>query len=51
MENIDYFIWFFRTTELLAALYLILIGLYTIGWYQLTKQPIEQLKEWPRFLF
>lgn len=49
MENIDYFIWFFRITELLAALYLILIGLYTIGWYQLTKQPIEQLKEWPSF--
>ena len=49
MENISYFIWFFRFTEVLAALYLILIGLYTIGWYQLKKQPIERIKEFPFF--
>ena len=49
MENINYFIWFFRITEVLAALYLILIGLYTIGWYQLKRRPIERLTELPLF--
>lgn len=49
MENINYFIWFLRLTEVLAGLYLILIGLYTIGWYQHKRRPIERLTEWPFF--
>ncbi|MCK9450738.1 MAG: glycosyltransferase [Bacteroidales bacterium] len=49
MENIHYFIWFFRLTEVLAGMYLILIGVYTIGWYQTKRQPVERLTDWPFF--
>jgi len=49
MENVHYFVLFFRLAEVLAGLYLILIGLYTIGWYQLKRQPVERLTDYPFF--
>jgi len=45
----EYLIWLFRLTQLLAAFYLILIGLYTLGWYQLKKHPIQRNMELPFF--
>ncbi|HOI31258.1 MAG: glycosyltransferase [Bacteroidales bacterium] len=47
MEHLEYFTYFLRIVEITGGLYLILIGLYTLGWF-LLKTPIPvKLERFP----
>ncbi len=47
MENLEYFTYLLRVVEITGGLYLILIGLYTIGWFTLKTQVPEKLVSFP----
>ncbi|MBU1368349.1 MAG: glycosyltransferase [Bacteroidetes bacterium] len=49
MENVDLFSNLLRLVELLAGLYLLLIALYTIGWYMLKNPSYDSTAELPAF--
>ncbi|HPE43308.1 MAG TPA: hypothetical protein PKV88_04435, partial [Bacteroidales bacterium] len=47
MENLEYFTYLLRIVEITGGLYLILIGLYTIGWFSLKTQIPVKLVSFP----
>ncbi|MDY0085164.1 MAG: glycosyltransferase [Bacteroidales bacterium] len=49
MENLEYFTYLLRIVEITGGLYLILIGLYTIGWFSLKTQIPVKLVSFPGF--
>jgi cellulose synthase/poly-beta-1,6-N-acetylglucosamine synthase-like glycosyltransferase len=47
MDHLEYFTYLLRVVEITAGLYLILIGLYTIGWFSLKSQTAVKLVSFP----